>query len=92
MACRMPGNGSGVGNTGSVTSASADVQNGGKSKADPLLAILEQKILPEKESAEPVSGQLYFLLEGKQKVKDIELLYKTSAGRLSVRFKSPDSK
>lgn len=92
MPGRMPGNGTGVGNTGSVTSASADVQNGGKSKADPLLAILEQKILPEKESAEPVSGQLYFLLEGKQKVKDIELLYKTSAGRLSVRFKSPDSK
>lgn len=92
MPRRMPGNGGGIGNTAGVTSASADVQTSGKTKEDPLLAVLEQKILPEKESAEPVSGQLYFLMEGKQKIKDIELLYKTATGRLSVRFKAPDSK
>jgi hypothetical protein len=89
---RMPGNGSAIGNTAGATAASADVQADGKAKADPLLPLLEQKILPEKDSSEPVSGQLYFLLEGKQKIKDIELLYRTSAGRLSVRFKLPDSK
>ena len=62
-------------------------ENSGKQKESPMLAILKEKILPEKDITEPVTGQLYFLLEGKQKVKDVELLYKTEAGRISIRFK-----
>jgi hypothetical protein len=86
----MPGMGpQTMGNgTASATEAAASVDTeSGKQKENPLLAILKEKILPEKETTEPVSGQLYFLMEGKQKVKDIELLYKTEAGRVSVRFK-----
>ena len=81
--------GQGVGNgTASVTEAVAAVDEGsGQQKESPLLAKLKAQILEEKETGPPISGQLYFLMEGKQKPKDIELLYKTEAGRVSVRFK-----
>ncbi|MBM3734850.1 MAG: hypothetical protein FJW39_03615 [Acidobacteria bacterium] len=85
---RVGGDGTMVGSgTAGASSATADIQSGGKQKENPLLAVVEEKILPEKETSGPISGQLYFLMDGKQKIKDIELLYKTSEGRLSVRFK-----
>jgi hypothetical protein len=59
-----------------------------KTKEDPLLTVLKEKVLAEKEIAEPLSGLLYFLLEGKHKPKDLELMYKGPAGRLSLRFKN----
>ncbi len=86
----IPGTGgNAVGNgTASATEASASIdEESGKQKENPLLAVLKEKILAEREIAEPLSGQLYFLMEGKQKVKDLELLYKTEAGRISIRFK-----
>jgi hypothetical protein len=86
----MPGMGAqGMGNgTASATEAAASLDEAaGKQKENPLLALLKEKILAEKETSEPIAGQLYFLMEGKQKVKDIELFYKTEAGRISVRFK-----
>lgn len=86
----LPGMGpQGVGNgTATVTEASAAIDESASGKPEnPMLAALKRKILAEKEISEPASGQLYFLMEGKQKVKDIELLYKTEAGRISVRFK-----
>jgi hypothetical protein len=77
-----------VGNSGGQENAVASVDEGaGKERENPLLPILQKKILEEKETSEPVQGQLYFLLEGKHKTRQIELLYKTPAGRLSVRFK-----
>ena len=86
----MPGMGANtMGNgTASATEAAASIDEAaGKQKENPLLAVLKEKILPEREIAEPLTGQLYFLMEGKQKVKDLELLYKTEAGRISIRFK-----
>ena len=44
-------------------------------------------MLPDKETKEPVEGLLYFLLEGKNKAKDLGLLYKGPAGRLAMDFK-----
>ena len=55
-------------------------------KKNPLQDELASKMLPEKETSEPVGGLLYFPME-KQKVKDLELIYTTSAGKLSIRFK-----
>ncbi|MEN6533450.1 MAG: hypothetical protein ABFD89_07295, partial [Bryobacteraceae bacterium] len=55
-------------------------------KEDPLLATLKARVLKLKETKEPVSGLLYFLMEGKHKTKQLELLYKGPAGKLSVRF------
>ena len=54
---------------------------------NPLLKVLESRMLADKETKEPVEGLLYFLLEGKNKAKDLGLLYKGPAGRLAMDFK-----
>jgi len=84
---RMPGSGGGIGNTATTTEAVATIEEGKREKENPLLATLKEKILADKEITEPVSGQLYFLLEGKHKAKDLELEYKGPAGRIFVPFK-----
>jgi len=53
----------------------------------PLIKLLESKMLMDKETKEPVEGLLYFLLEGKNKPKDLGLLYKGPAGRLAMDFR-----
>ena len=55
--------------------------------ASPLQKILESKMLRDVETKEPVEGLLYFLLDGKNKVKDLGLIYKGPAGRLAMDFK-----
>ncbi|MEZ5400126.1 MAG: hypothetical protein R2729_10700 [Bryobacteraceae bacterium] len=90
MPRQMPvGGPSVVGNSAGTESATAVApeEDASKEKTNPLLPVLEKKILPEKEIDGPVTGQLYFLMEGKHKPKQIELLYKTASGRVSVRFK-----
>ena len=52
----------------------------------PLKKVLDAKVLPEKKTAEPVSGMLYFPIE-KQKLKDLELIYGARDTRISLRFK-----
>ncbi len=47
---------------------------------------LKARVLAEKTTADAISGLLFFPLE-KQKVKDLELLYTTPAGKLRLRFK-----
>jgi hypothetical protein len=73
----------GISDSGSQASSAP-----GKTKENPLLAILQEKVLAEKEITEPLSGLLYFLLDGKHRPKDLELMYKGPAGRLSLRFKN----
>jgi hypothetical protein len=68
------------------TTVANDNKDGSYKKKDPLVELLKQKVLPEKETDQPVSGLLLFNLE-KQKLKDLELIYKTSEGPLKVRFK-----
>jgi hypothetical protein len=53
---------------------------------DKLLAALKAKQFPTKESIEPVEGFLYFPLRGKHKLKNMELLYRGSAGKLNLDF------
>jgi len=53
----------------------------------PSIKLLESKMLPDQETKEPVEGLLYFLLQGKNKTKDLGLLYKGPAGRLALDFK-----
>ena len=88
MPQRLPGNNPTVGNTASQESAVATVSpETGKTADSPLLVALKKRILEEKETETAIGGQLYFLVDGKQKVKDLELLYKTVNGRLSIRFR-----
>lgn len=67
-----------------TTGPAASVKKGQKN--DALKALLEQKSLPEKETAQPVSGLLYFPME-KQKVKDLALFYTVPDGKLRLSFR-----
>ena len=67
--------------------ADSKVETRKSDKEDPLLPILTSKCLPEKETTEEVSGYLYFQLTGKLKTKDLELYYKSPAGRVGLRFR-----
>jgi hypothetical protein len=84
------GNGFGVGpmsiGTADITEAHSVVKSGATEKPNPILDVLKQKMLPEKETETSVSGLLYFPME-KQKLKDLELIYTTSEGKLRLRFK-----
>lgn len=88
MPQRLPGSNGTFGSAASADgTAEARVDTGGTDKENPILAVLKQKILPEKTTAEPVSGLLYFSLEGKHKPKDLELQYKGPGGKLRMEFK-----
>ena len=81
------GSGGGFGSSAShETKTSAEVKEDAK-KQSPLLKLLAEKMLPEKETLEPVKGLLYFPLEGKVKTKDLELIYQGPAGRLYIEFR-----
>ena len=83
---RMGGDGASAGNV-SDEKVQTSINSGDKEKENPLLAKLKQKMLPAKQGTEPISGLLYFSLEGKHKPKDLELVYRGPAGKLSIRFK-----
>jgi hypothetical protein len=75
----------GGGGSAGATEARATMRSGSKDKTDPMLEVLKEKVLPEKETEAPVSGLLYFPME-KQKLKDLELIYTTPEGKLHLRF------
>lgn len=74
------------GGGGSERETSATAGKDPAKEDNPLLKILEERMMQDKESNDPVVGLLYFPLEGKHKVKDLELVYKGPAGRLLIDF------
>lgn len=87
---RAAGNTSG--NTGEVEATKADP--GKDQKENPLLPVLKAKVLPEKESTDPVSGLLYFPIDDKKvKPKDLRIVYASKAGgKLVIEFENPKKK
>jgi hypothetical protein len=86
---QLPGGGAHAGNGAGGSEVAATVnqdKSKDKGKNDPVLALLKQKVLPDKETDGPLSGLLIFDLE-KQKLKDLELVYTTPQGPLRLRFK-----
>lgn len=58
-----------------------------KSEGNPnLLKALKARQFPTTESTEPVEGYLYFRLDGKHKLKNLEVLYRGPAGKLDLEF------
>jgi hypothetical protein len=58
-----------------------------KGAENPLLAALREKMLPSKVVSQPITGLLFFEIDGKVKAKNLELFYKTEGGdRLGLRF------
>ena len=83
----LGGLGMGAGNGTTPQNPDLKVKDSRDSKPNPLLAVLADKILPEKEITDTISGLLYFQMVGKLKPKDLELHYKGPAGKLALRFK-----
>lgn len=82
---RMGTQGPTIGNTAGEGSVEAATSRSGGDAG--VLNTLTEKELPESEIRQASSGLLYFMLEGKHKVKDLELQYRGPAGKLSVRFR-----
>lgn len=81
------GDGARIGNAGGTGEAKATIGDSAKDKnLPPLQKLLDERILPEGKTEQAVSGLLYFPL-GKQKVKDLELIYTAADGKISLRFK-----
>jgi hypothetical protein len=82
-----------VGNTTADTStASATVEEKKKAGPNPLLDALQAHILTEGEFDKPVTGLLYFQMDGKIRPKDLELVYRRAPPRVSLRFVAPNTK
>jgi hypothetical protein len=79
--------GFGIGSSNSTPSPDVKVEAKHDDAPNPLLAVLNEKILPEKEITDTMSGLLYFQIVGKVKPKDLELHYKGPAGKMALRFK-----
>ena len=88
----LPGNGGGVGNSGGVDSTTVEAgkveesKDSKDKKESKLLVALKEKQLKEGQIKDWESGLLYFPLEGKQKPKDLVLIFKSPAGRLVLAF------
>lgn len=89
----MPGTGGrprrmgGDNDVSSISEGETRTQTGDtKDKDSALLATLKKKELPEGQISEETSGLLYFVFEGKHKLKDFELLYKAPGGTLTLDF------
>jgi hypothetical protein len=61
-------------------------------KGSDAIGPLAAKILPDKETKEPIEGLLYFSINGKLKPKDVALQYKGAAGKLTMEFEQPKKK
>jgi hypothetical protein len=83
---RPPGPG-GIGSGGDVDTSAAKATAETDKKENPLKKVLESKSLPEGKTKEPIKGLLYFPL-GKQKMKDLELVYGGQENRIRLRFKN----
>lgn len=66
-----------------ITNSKMDEKNAGNEK---LVQQLKAKQFPQKETTDPVEGDLYFPLEGKHKLKNLALLYRGPAGKLNLEF------
>jgi hypothetical protein len=78
----------GVGNSAPATQAEAKIEDKSQEPENPVLAVLKEKAIAEKEVTDSEEGLLYFLLDGKPpKPKELTLIYKSSGGRVLLDFK-----
>jgi hypothetical protein len=79
--------GIGMGSGAEAVTNSSKMDKGSKNKENPLLGLLNEKVLPEKETEQPISGLLIFPMEPKQKIKDLQLTYAGPGSKLMLRFR-----
>jgi hypothetical protein len=76
-----------AGNGNANKSGATDAKIDDSIPENPILPLLKEKVLPDKETKDRVEGLLYFSMEGKLKPKDVSMLYKGAGGRLVMEFK-----
>jgi hypothetical protein len=79
--------GFGMGSGAEAVTNSSKMDKGSKNKENPLLGLLNDKVLAEKEIDQPISGLLIFPMEPKQKIKDLQLTYAGPGSKLMLRFR-----
>lgn len=91
---RQPDNDKKAGDKTGEKDSDKDAKSGETASAAPeggqqnsLLAALKAKSLPDDQIKGPVEGLLYFRMDGKNKVKDLSVLYKGAGDRLVADFK-----
>lgn len=83
----MPGQSPNVGTaTADTSEAVASVEENREKKSSPLLEALQARKLAAGRLEGPRTGLLYFLIEGKVRAKDLELVYRKAPPRLHIRF------
>jgi hypothetical protein len=81
------GGGNGMASPGNPKPVNINTKVDDKNPGNPkLLEALKARQLPDKETAEPLEGLLYFRLSGKHKLKDMAVLYRGPAGKLNLDF------
>jgi hypothetical protein len=65
----------------------ASVRTGSAEEDSPMLKLLTEKALPDKDIKSAVEGLLYFAVDAKIKPKDLSLIYQGQAGKLVIDFK-----
>lgn len=78
--------GSGAGNHTTTTKGVDSQMDDKRAGNDTLLAALKAKQLADGEVSETADGFLYFPLDGKHKLKDLALLYRGRAGKITIEF------
>lgn len=86
---RLPGQGAGVGNPTSTSERTEARVNEPAGETNPLLAVLKSRAIEDGEISQPVNGLMYFLMDGKHKVKHLELHYRGQSDKLDIRFRRP---
>jgi hypothetical protein len=81
----MGGGGVGAGGNAGTSNVKATMEKTADQDS-PLKKVLDEKVLPEKKTADPVSGLLYFPME-KQRLKDLEFYYGGRENKIDLRFK-----
>jgi len=74
-------------NTSNNDGGEASVHTSTAQEDSPLLKVLTEKSLPDKEIKSAIEGLLYFAVDGKLKPKDLSLIYQGQAGKLVIDFK-----
>ena len=88
---RLPGDGGGFGNAGTVerVSGSNKIDGEADDSENALLEQLRATQLKEGEISGPETGLLFYPLEGKHKVRQIWLHYTGEGGKIDLQFRQP---
>lgn len=70
-----------------VTNEDGSVAKPGAEPENPMVTLLTQKALPDKEIKSSAEGLLYFAVDTKVKPKDLSLIYNGQGGKLILDFK-----